>query len=90
MIYSDYYTSTDTGRFLCVLFFYAVYPIISVNFSTYILLVLNQFLVIRRPLAYGSQVGKQEVTTGKLTLSYHLPCLERFLENVIYYGLYMP
>lgn len=56
MIYSDYYTATEIGKFLCVLFFYAVYPIISVNFGTYIVLVLNQFLVIRRPLQYGSQV----------------------------------
>ena len=56
MIYSDYYTSSEAGKVCCVLFFYAVYPTISVNFNTYILLVLNQFLVIRRPLQYGTQV----------------------------------
>ena len=60
MIYSDYYTASEIGKFFCVLFFYAVYPIISVNFNTYILLVLNQFLAFRRPLQYGTQVWTLE------------------------------
>ncbi|XP_063689423.1 uncharacterized protein LOC134822339 isoform X2 [Bolinopsis microptera] len=60
MIYYDYYTSSEAGRVLCILFFYAVYPIISVNFNTYILLVFNQFMVISRPLQYGSQDNSQK------------------------------
>lgn len=54
MILSDYYTSSKVGEVFCVLFFYAVYPIISVNFNTYILLVLNQFMAISSPLRYST------------------------------------
>ena len=61
MIYDDYFTKSDAGAAFCLVLFYAIYPVISVNINTYCLLVLNQFLAVKSPLRFSTRGNKQKV-----------------------------
>ena len=61
MMYEDFLTQSDTGQAFCLVLFYSVYPVLSVNINTYCLLVLNQFLAIKSPLTFNTRGTRQWV-----------------------------